>query len=91
MIVKLIVFAEDNGYELTFGDAYRDARCNYGHPNSLHRLKLAMDLNLYRDGVYLKKTEDHVLLGQFWESIGGAWGGTWGDGNHYSLAHKGMR
>ena len=59
--------------------------------NSLHYLKLAADVNLFRDGRYLDSTEDHLPLGEFWESIGGSWGGRFHDGNHYSLEHGGFK
>jgi hypothetical protein len=85
MVVKLINLANELGYELTFGDAYRDPRCPYGSEVSFHHKRLAIDLNLFRDGQWLKKTEDHRPLGEYWESLGGTWGGRWGDGNHYSL------
>jgi hypothetical protein len=91
MIGELIEYAYLEGYELTFGDAYRDPRVEYGHEASLHRKRLAVDFNLFKDGEYLTKTEDHEPLGEFWESIGGSWGGRFDDGNHYSLAHGGMR
>jgi hypothetical protein len=76
---------------VSIGDAYRDERCAYGSPNSLHRLRLAIDLNLFRDGVFLTSTNDHLPLGEFLESIGGTWGGRFGDGNHYSLAYGGKK
>jgi len=86
MVADLIIFAYDNGYELTFGDAYVSTRT--GHkPRSLHYDRLAIDLNLFKDGRWLEGTEDHQLLGEYWESMGGTWGGRFGDGNHYSLAH----
>jgi len=91
MIGKLIRFAYQEGYELSFGDAYRDPRCPYGHKKSLHRLRLAVDFNLFSDGEYLTETEDHKPLGEYWESMGGTWGGRFGDGNHYSLEHEGMK
>lgn len=91
MVAKLILHAGENGYEVTFGDCYRDDRCGYGHPRSLHRLRLAVDLNLFIDGEYRNNTSDHLVLGEYWESIGGCWGGRFGDGNHYSLEHNGMR
>lgn len=91
MIAQLIIFAESMGYELTFGDAYRDPRCTYSHVNSLHRHRLAVDFNLFKDGHFLDKSYFHEPLGEYWESIGGAWGGRWGDGNHYSLEHNSMR
>ena len=99
MIAELIVWAYDNGYELTFGDAFRDHRVHgapgekkaYGHKNSNHKNKLAVDLNLFKDGAYLSSTDDHEPLGLFWESIGGTWGGRFADGNHYSLEFNGMK
>jgi len=51
---------------------------------SYHFKRLAIDLNLFRNGKYLRSTKAHKPLGEYWESIGGSWGGRWGDGNHYS-------
>jgi len=62
-----------------------------GIRGSLHESKLAIDLNLFRDGKYLAQTHDHEPLGLYWESIGGAWGGRFNDGNHYSLEHNGVK
>lgn len=99
MIADLILFAYENGYELTFGDAYRDHRVfgapgtkrNYSSANSLHKERLAVDLNLFKNGKFLTATEDHRLLGEYWESIGGTWGGRFNDGNHYSVEHNGRK
>lgn len=99
MLARLLSFAHANGYELTLGDAYRDPRLfggvgdmkGYGHAKSAHKMRLAIDLNLFRDGVWLQDTEDHKPLGEFWESIGGTWGGRFKDGNHYSIEHNGVR
>jgi hypothetical protein len=88
MLADLLIFAYDNGYEVTLGDAWARS----GHKkNSNHYIRLAIDLNLFKDGVYLTSTEDHRLLGEYWESIGGAWGGRFDDGNHYSLEHNGRK
>lgn len=99
MVADLILFAYERGYELTLGDAYRDPRVHgqhgrkksYGSANSVHKLRLAIDLNLFKGGKFLQKTEDHKELGEFWESIGGSWGGRFNDGNHYSLEHNGFK
>ncbi len=81
-VALLILFANEQGYEVTFGDAYAFT----GHiPGSFHYKRLAIDLNLFKDGEYLTKTEYHRFLGEFWESIGGSWGGRFRDGNHYSF------
>jgi len=99
MQAYLVAFALSKGYELTSGDAYRDPRVfgamgqrmGYGESMSAHKQRLAKDWNLYRNGVYLTATDDHRELGEFWESIGGAWGGRFNDGNHYSLEHNGVK
>ena len=90
MLPRLIEFAYTNGYELTIGEAFRPA-ANARKGGSLHSVRLAVDLNLFKAGEWLQATEDHRELGEFWESIGGAWGGRFNDGNHYSLAHAGLR
>ena len=82
MVALLIQFATWKGYELTFGDAY----ATDGHKeDSFHYKRLAVDLNLFKGGKYLINTKDHQELGNYWESIGGTWGGRWDDGNHYSF------
>ena len=90
MVALLILHAEQLGYHVTFGDAYRDPRANYGHPKSLHRQRLAVDLNLFKDGVYLINGEGHDKLHDYWDVIGGA-DRIADDLNHYSYAHGGMR
>lgn len=80
---KLILVAQSMGFEVTLGDAYRDERCDYGSPTSKHRKRLAIDLNLFRDGTWLTETSQHEPLGLYWELIGGVWGGRFNDGNHY--------
>ena len=99
MVADLILFAYERGYELTLGDAYRDPRAfgavgtrkYYSSANSLHKERLAIDLNLFKDGKFLTRTEDHKELGEFWEAIGGTWGGRFNDGNHYSVEHNGRK
>lgn len=85
MVGYLIEYAYGHGYELTGGDLYRDPRCPYGSEVSLHKKRLAIDFNLFRNGIWLPNTEDHLELGEYWELLGGNWGGQWNDGNHYEL------
>lgn len=100
LVAKLIFWAYANGYRLTFGEAYRtaeqaalNAKTGKGVTNSLHRIRLAVDLNLFKDGKYLTKSEDHRPLGEYWESLDPLcrWGGRFGDGNHYSIEHEGVK
>lgn len=87
MVPKLIVRARELGYRVTLGDAFRDPRAPYGSASSKHRRRLAIDLNLFReiDGEwqYCTESADHLELGEWWESVGGQWGGRFNDGNHY--------
>lgn len=93
-VILLMLTAEGMGYEVTLGDAYRDPDYNKaigGHPKSLHTRRLAIDLNLFRRGKYLKTTEAYRPLGEWWEARGGAWGGRFDDGNHFSFEYEGVK
>ena len=89
----LINKAFSMGYSVTLGDAYRDPRVfgaygvskGYGLAKSNHKKRLAIDLNLFKDGVYLAGTKDHAPLGAAWEAEfpEARWGGHFNDGNHY--------
>ncbi len=91
MSALLILHARALGYTLTYGDAYRRPEVTWGHPRSLHKMRLAVDFNLFIDGVYQTDSLAYIKLGTYWESIGGTWGGRFDDGNHFSLSHEGMR
>ncbi len=100
-VAKLILQANHMGYDVTLGDAYRDPRVHgslgirksYSHPKSAHKLRLAIDLNLFRDGEYLERSMDHRPLGEWWEAQGPDHrrGGRFDDGNHYSLEYGGIK
>lgn len=100
LVSLLIQEAYAQGYELTFGETFRtpeqaklNAAKGTGIGNSLHTHRLAIDLNLFKNGVFLMSTEDHRPLGEWWEKLDKEcrWGGRFSrpDGNHYSLAFEG--
>ena len=100
LVANLIEEAFQRGYEVTFGEAYRSpeeaarlAKLGKGIKNSLHTSRLAVDLNLFKDGKYLSSTESHRPLGEWWERQHPLcrWGGRFNDGNHYSLEHEGRK
>ncbi|WP_414483674.1 M15 family metallopeptidase [Serratia marcescens] len=101
LISQLILWADEKGYRLTFGEAYRtpeqaalNAKKGSGIRNSLHTKRLAVDLNLFINGQYQTNSAAYRPLGEYWESIGGSWGGRFRDrpdGNHFSLEHEGVR
>lgn len=102
LVPRLIDKAHELGFEVTLGDAYRDPRSHgkvgekkaYGAAFSCHKVRLAIDLNLFRDGVYLTGvTPEYTALGEWWEQQHefSAWGGRWADYNHFSFTHEGIR
>jgi hypothetical protein len=93
LVPRLIDKAVALGFEVTLGDAYRDPRVPFGHVNSAHKKRLAIDLNLFRNGAYLEATGDHRELGEWWKQQHplARWGGDFRDGNHYSFEWEGVK
>lgn len=98
-LTELKAWAYTQGYEFTKGDAYRDPKVHgkygekvgYSAAYSMHKLRLAEDMNLFIDGVWQTSTEAHRPIGEKWESMHELcrWGGRFQDGNHYSFTHDG--
>jgi len=90
---QLIVYAQTKGYQVSLGECYRP----WGPRKSLHKLKLACDINLFHHGNYLRRTESYRPLGEWWLKYGQnyglplEWGGshTRSDGNHFSYGWQG--
>lgn len=105
LMAKLILHAFSIGYEVTMGEAWRSeaealrlAGTGAGQKRSLHIDRLAVDLNLFKKGIWLTRSEDHKLLGAYWKTLHPLcrWGGdfkppTRPDGNHYSIEHEGRK
>jgi hypothetical protein len=101
LLPRLIDYVHSQGYKLRGGDLFRDARAfgevgvsmAYGHPKSGHKKRLAIDLNLFKNGAYLEKTEDHAPFGAWWKLQHELcrWGGDFKDGNHYSIEWDGIK
>jgi len=102
-IGKLISYATIKGYSLTFGDAYRDPRVHgtfgdkssYSARNSLHKIRLAVDFNLFIKGEFIQDGNNPawIVLGEYWESLDqeASWGGHFNDANHFSFTHWGCK
>ncbi len=90
MIALLIQYADLLGYSFTFGDAFSKVSFGVHSLKSFHYKRLAIDLNLFINGVYQTSTEAHKKLGEYWKLIGGTWGGDFPnkDGNHYSYGEE---
>lgn len=105
---KLIQKAAELGYGVTFGEVWRtptQAQWNADHhigiAHSLHMERLAIDLNVFKDGDYITAREPYEQLGTWWKSlkspIPGAfyrWGGDiehLQDLDHFSLSPDSTR
>jgi hypothetical protein len=93
---KLILWADAQGYKLTYGEAYRPkemAEIYYqrgiGIKNSQHGKRLAVDFNLFCNGRYMTDSESYARLGIAWQKLheDNRWGGNFPDpdGNHFEM------
>jgi len=94
---KLIEYIFEHGYTCTLGEAHRTpeqaewyAVKGIGIRDSLHCKRLAIDLNLFRDGVYLRYDRDYQPPGDYWETLHpcNRWGGRFSDGNHFEMMER---
>ncbi len=91
LVTHLIQEMVRRGYEAALDEATehltaKDPTSDHKQ-GSFHHQGLAVDLLLYKDGVYLKRTEDYTEFGEYWESLNPkcSWGGRFSDGNHFSF------
>jgi hypothetical protein len=105
LVCQHVLWLYSQGYEVTLAWAYRPpwvcdmlALEKKGIRFSLHRLKLALDINLFKNGKYLTTTEAHRVSGERWKKRhplcrwGGDIRGKKGrDGNHYSMERGGVK
>lgn len=98
-LARLVLHSETLGVELRMGEGYVGdtdaADGDYDGPHKQggqHYNRLAMDLMLDVNGVWQTKScPEWYALGEFWKRLDPlcAWGGDWGDFNHFSLRHNG--
>lgn len=84
LIARLIIWANERGYELAFAEVKRsqqqanaNAASGAGISNSLHLLGLAGDFDLYIGGEYQTRSEAHAEIGTHWKTLHplNRWGG----------------
>ena len=86
MLSSLINFAYSEGVELTLGHAWRDEETQRRMVEkgasqtmrSKHCDRLALDVNAFVKGKYTTDKEAYRPLGEYWEALGGVWGGRFG-------------
>lgn len=97
-VALLINKIYEQGYTASLAEAYRtpeqaelNAKRGTGIKDSLHCKRLAIDINLFKDGKYLTDTASHKPFGEYWATLHplNRWGGTFKplvDGNHYQMS-----
>lgn len=95
---KLIQFIFEQGYTCTYGETYRteeqaewNEKKGIGVKNSLHRKRLAVDFNIFKNGILLTISDAYKFAGDYWYSLhpDNRWGGAGNDGNHFSMTDTG--
>src|SRR5450631_3667657 len=100
MVGRLIGYTYAQGFELSWGEAFRtqeqaqwDAEHGTGIAQSVHCDRLAVDLQLFKDGVYLTDPKEYRFMGDYWKQLDplSRWGGDFSNVNadHFSLAYGG--
>ncbi|QEE51038.1 M15 family metallopeptidase [Flavobacterium alkalisoli] len=95
-VALLILWAYENGYELTAGELLRTEEQQQIYlkkgltktTHSRHQDKLAIDLNLFVNGVYQSQREPYKPLAEKWKSLhpDNVAGYDWGwDANHFEM------
>ena len=74
--VLLFQYILEQGYTFTYGEAMRSAeqaelyaKEGKGIVDSLHCKRLAIDINLFKDGIYIVDVEQYKHFGLFWEHL----------------------
>lgn len=99
MIMLLMLHLHSLGYSMRPGHWLRCQNCRVGRKNSVHKLKLAFDINLTLSPTLDERPrlltgtaahKAHTILHNYFDTLGGA-PRIPHDLNHYSLSHHGMR
>ena len=103
-VAKLILHINESGHTCAGGEWWRTpemaaiyAKRGTGIKRSRHCDKMAIDLSIFKDGVWLTDTESYRQFGVYWCSLNSLnrWGGDWdgdgvpdlgeNDGNHFEM------
>jgi D-alanyl-D-alanine dipeptidase len=87
LVSEFLTWLYSSGYEVTFGEVYRPDHMQKWYfdngfsttMNSLHNKKLAIDLNIFKNGKWITDKNDLINIGTKWEAMdnNNRWGGFW--------------
>lgn len=100
LVAKLIEYTYAQGYELTWGEAFRtqqqaewNAKAGTGIAQSVHCDRLAVDLQLFKNGIYLTDPESYKFMADYWISLHGLCRAGYyfhsKDADHFSITYQG--
>ena len=101
LVGTFLVKLHEKGYEVKIGEVKRtqaqadeNARTGRGISTSLHLLLLAIDIELYKKGTWLRDKEDYRLAAEVWTGLhelcrAGYYWKTFNDPGHFSVSHQG--
>jgi hypothetical protein len=95
-IATLIIELNKRGYQCTFGEVARtpeqqEIYVKTGKSKTMlsaHINRLAADINLFKDGVYLTEAKEYKVAAETWEALNenNVAGFSWGwDANHFEM------
>jgi hypothetical protein len=95
-VALLLQYIRLKDFQVTLGEAFRTeaqakiyAQEGKGIIDSLHRKRLAIDLNLLKDGLYFSQSSYYEPFGVYWETLHplNRWGGRFKrvDANHFEM------
>lgn len=86
-LCRFVLLLNSRNYEITFGEIWRSdetarlyEKLGKGISKSLHRQRLAADLNLFKAGKWLTEPEEYEEAGELWKQMSSEylthfWGG----------------
>lgn len=108
LLPRLLDYVNAQGYGVRLGETWRsdatahlDQLAGKGIDHSLHRLRLAVDFMLAKDGQLLTDSKDYAFAGAYWKALDTdcCWGGDFKDakgdpkpdGDHFSITYQGVK
>jgi len=86
-VALLLNYLNDKGYKVTLGETFRtkeqqEIYFKQGKSKTMkskHLERLAIDLNIFKNGELLKNVDEYYIIGKYWQSLNplNVYGGFW--------------
>ena len=90
-LARLFFYADSLGYQIAGGAWGMLENETTGERHDLHTVRLLTNVNVSRHGTLLFDVDSVKPLGDYWETLGGTWGGNFDTPkvNHFSTPYQG--